>query len=193
MELLNSNRAANIFKYLGRQPPRRNEVQLAEQILGDSPNTSPLDVAKYFEQLTITNEDSENYNSEWSVRANPLIVLFFLQGTNYDNTKGDETAWCAAFVNWCLKRAGEPYTNSASSGSFRCFCDEAITPKEGDIAVFKKNGHDDPCAGEGHVGFYVSEESEAVTLLGGNQGGKVKTQGYSKQGRDLIYLGARAY
>jgi hypothetical protein len=49
-------------------------------------------------------------------RENNLRVLEYLRST--DNlgalaTSRDETSWCSAFVNWCLKRAGHEGTGSA--------------------------------------------------------------------------------
>src|SRR5437763_10958974 len=69
------------------------------------------------------NPSSGKYQEAWPqpdpshpTYANPVIVAFFL-ATNL-KPAGDTTAWCAAFVNWCLQRAGLPTTKSASSQSF---------------------------------------------------------------------------
>src|SRR6202022_1898557 len=128
----------------------------------------PIDVAQYFLAVG-AGAYGQSYRSfirEWPIRANPLIFHFF--SSTLTKPEGDTTAWCAAFVNWCLLRArataseeigkspgffsvsGKPFsdeniqnhsTNSASSGSFRCW-DEVSPPKRGDIVVFKNSGTD---------------------------------------------------
>ena len=161
--------SARIF---GLLPSLPEEVETAKKILAAAPTKGPaLDVALYFANLSAKNAEGEPYNSEWKSRANPLIVSFF-RATNFGTPEGDTTKWCAAFMNWCLQRVGQPSTRSASSGSFRCFGNEVSAPSRGDIAVFKNLGEDDRCAGTGHVAFWMSEKPQRVQVLGGNQGGK---------------------
>jgi hypothetical protein len=134
---------------------------------------------------------------EWPVRANPLISHFF--SATLTKPQGDTTAWCAAFMNWCLLRShanasdevgaspgyysvsGKKFsdenltkfsTNSASSGSFRCW-DPISSPRRGNIVVFKNAGTDSltpACQGQGHVAFFLSiPRAGWVRVLGGNQ------------------------
>lgn len=162
------------FEIFGTAPPTQQEVQKAKTILAAAPTSDPIAVARYFEALSETNVDGERYNAEWKVRSNPLIVSFFLEATNYGAGATDRTPWCAALVNWCLKRASRRNTNSASSGSFRCFGASSPAPAVGDIAVFKNAGEDEPCRGKGHVAFWLADLGDSVQVLGGNQGDKVK-------------------
>ena len=171
------------LRIFGTQPPKPAEIAKARALMAAAPEGGdPLAVARYFEALPDRNEDGESFNAEWKVRSNPLIVMFF-EATSYrPSDLTDQTKWCAAFVNWCLRRAGRDDTNSASSGSFRCFGEKAATPGQGDLAVFKNTGQDEPCRGSGHVAFWVGETDTYVRTLGGNQGDKVKESNYRKSG-----------
>ena len=154
----------------GTSPPLAEEISMARIIMDEAPSkVSPLEIARYFLRLRVRNADGEPYIAEWAKRSNPLIVGFFSATTYGDAT--DQTKWCAAFVNWCLRRAGREFTKSASSGSFRCFGQHSEAPVAGDIAVFKNAGENKECSGSGHVGFWIRQDEKHVTVLGGNQGG----------------------
>lgn len=156
---------------LGRNTPSPAEEQMAEKILANVPSgATPFDVASFF--IDIGNgkygSDWKPYIQGWPVRWNPIIVTFFrATGTK---PEGDETPWCAAFVNWCYQRSStEVATHSASSGSFRCFGNQTAGPQLGDIVVFRRRGAEDACLGKGHVGFFVKDLGNKVQVLGGNQ------------------------
>jgi uncharacterized protein (TIGR02594 family) len=100
-------------------------------------------------------------------RDNPRIVEYH-QSTTLHATD-DETAWCSAFVNWCMEQAGFKGTQSASSRSWLTWGQELTQPCLGCIVVCK-----------GHVGFYYQEEHGRILLLGGNQSNQVKISPYSK-------------
>jgi hypothetical protein len=185
---------------VGTKPPSQEEIQAAHDILIQSPfGVAPIDVAQYFLAVGAGayGQAYRSYAREWPVRANPLIFHFF--SSTLTKPEGDTTAWCAAFLNWCLLRAratsadeigkstgdyspnGKPFpdenlrkysTNNASSGSFRCW-DELSSPNRGDIAVFKNAGTDAltaVCRGQGHVAFFLSiPRAGRVRVLGGNQ------------------------
>lgn len=185
---------------VGTGRPKQDEVDAAYEILLGSPyQTSPIDVAQYFLSVGAGayGEGYRQYVREWPVRANPLIYHVF--SATQTKPEGDTTAWCAAFVNWCILRShassaneigaapgafsksGDRFstenfrrfsTNSASSGSFRCW-EETKTPKRGDVVVFKDPGTDgatERCLGTGHVAFYLRVPSNGlVQVLGGNQ------------------------
>jgi hypothetical protein len=185
---------------VGTAPPTPDEINKAYDLLVNAPfGGAPIDVAQYFLAVGAGayGQEYRPFAREWPVRANPLIFQFFT--STQTTPKGDVTAWCAAFVNWCLLRAhaktsdeiglspnfyikkGKPFptenlarhsTNSASSGSFRCW-DKIDQPTRGDIAVFKDAGTDNltpRCLGSGHVAFFVKIPSAGVVqVLGGNQ------------------------
>ena len=99
--------------------------------------------------------------------ANPRI-LEYLATCNFSTTE-DETPWCAAFINWCLKRAGVVGTNRPNAKSYLDWgvkCD----PRVGAIAVMDRGKE----LWMGHVEF-VLQVNKAGTLfaIGGNQGNAV--------------------
>ena len=102
----------------------------------------------------------------------------------------DETAWCAAFVNWCLKQAGEEGTGSALARSFVNWgvpCDDRL----GAICVIKYKGHADANTGSRagfHVGFLVRVTSHSYRILGGNQRDEVSYRNFPKRSYELIAL-----
>ncbi len=164
----------------GTKPPRHGEIATAFRLLYNAPrDVAPVKVAGYFEGLPDKNEEGQKYSQEWPKdgRANPLIVGFF-SSTFTIPTEGDQTSWCAAFLNFCLLATGRQTTGSAQSGSFRNNKNypETNNPNPGDIAVFRKPGADGDL-GFGHVAFYLSEDGDTIELLGGNQVGDTKTTG----------------
>jgi len=153
----------------GDSPPRLGEISKGFGLLYNAPRGQPpLDVARYFQALPDKNQDGSAYNAEWPVKANPVIVGFFSM-TNTTPSGGDQTSWCAAFVNFCLAASGREMTFSALSGSFRRYRTATETPREGDIVVFANTGPTG-AQGFGHVAFFLSKDASGITVLGGNQG-----------------------
>ncbi|EJC74374.1 hypothetical protein Rleg10DRAFT_2856 [Rhizobium leguminosarum bv. trifolii WSM2012] len=185
---------------VGTAVPKDEEIETSYQLLIQSPySCSPIEVAEYL--LAVGSgaygQGLRQYAREWPERANPVIFHFF--SATQTKPEGDATAWCAAFVNWCILRShatdkeeigkspgffsqsGTPFatdnlrrhsTNNASSGSFRCW-QETSTPQRGELVVFKNRGTDDAtrhCLGQGHVAFYLRVPgTNLVQVLGGNQ------------------------
>jgi uncharacterized protein (TIGR02594 family) len=181
---------------VGTGPARHGEVATAFRLLFDvDQSKGPLGAARYFEALEEKNSEGEFYKYEWAKRANPLIVGLFSM-TNTLPSEGDQTHWCAAFVNFCLYATGKANTFSALSGSFRKFGTEATAPVPGDVAVFSKTG-DMGKRGFGHVAFYISHGGGRIRVLGGNQRGGTGSSGavvetdYPVQGSDLFLVGIR--
>jgi len=132
-------------KYLARIPDRR----------ADDSNLRWMDIA-----------EREKGVNELPGIANNLRVLEYLRSTKDLSELAisrDETAWCSAFVNWCLKAAGYEGTQSALARSWLDWGREIAEPIRGCIAVFSRG------AGYGHVGFYLSETENEIIVLGGNQ------------------------
>jgi uncharacterized protein (TIGR02594 family) len=162
----------------GLSPARNEEVATAFRLLFRAPrNQAPLEVAKYFEAITEKNAGGNPYTWEWPTpgRANPMIVGFFSM-TNTLPSEGDQTSWCAAFVNFCLAVAEKKLTGSALSGSFRSYGTPTSDPKPGDIVVFRDPGERGN-QGFGHVGFFLSRDANGVEVLGGNQRGNTGSTG----------------
>lgn len=169
-----------IARPTGSLPPRQSEIRRAAEIQATAPRgEQPIDIAKWFAALKDVNDDGDPYIYEWPIkgRANPLIVGFFAS-TFTIPSQGDQTSWCAAFVNYCLMLGRRAMTESALSGSFRQHKSFAPTnsPQLGDIVVFRDRGQKGDL-GFGHVAFYISRTDSSVTTLGGNQRGGTGSTG----------------
>lgn len=107
--------------------------------------------------------------------ANPRIVEY-LKSTNLDSVsaESDETAWCSAFVNWCVEQSGHGGTDSAWARSWLKWGKELEKPVKGCIAVFKRP----PNPSSGHVAFFVAETNAHIKVLGGNQSNSVSIAEY---------------
>lgn len=114
---------------------------------------------------------------EWpGKQTNPRVLNYFKEiGQKW--VKDDETAWCAAFANWCLVKAGKPQTGSLAARSFLKYGVSTKKPQLGDLAVFWRGTK---TGAEGHVAFYISETPSFVYVLGGNQSDQVNIQKHSK-------------
>ena len=101
---------------------------------------------------------------------NPRIVEY-LKSTNLGkpDNQNDETAWCSAFLNFCVEQAGLKGTNSAWARSWLEWGKEQELGDDwkGCICVLERGPK------SGHVGFLVSYDENRVKLLGGNQGNAV--------------------
>ncbi|REG45849.1 TIGR02594 family protein [Paracoccus versutus] len=89
-------------------------------------------------------------------------------------TLGDPSRnlWCGDFVQTCIAIAipeAPVPVNPYASREWMKF-GQAVEPCFGSILVFWRKS---VSGGEGHVGFYYSEDSESFHVLGGNQGDSV--------------------
>lgn len=134
----------------------------------------PLDVALQELALGVAEVPGE--------ASNPRILLYHSHTSLKANS--DETAWCSAFVNYCVDTAGLVGTHSAAARSWHDSAwgtDVTASPREGDIVVFSRSGGGAK-PGSGHVGFWIEDRGSHVTVLGGNQGNRVKRSVYPKDG-----------
>jgi uncharacterized protein (TIGR02594 family) len=187
---------------VGTEPSRHGEVARAFALLFNvDRNNGSLGAAQYFLNLKEKNEEGAPYNWEWEKRANPLIVGFFSM-TNTLPSEGDQTAWCAAFVNFCLYAAKKKSMFSAASGKFKAYGHQTEDPEPGDIAVFEAATTEAANRGEGHVAFFLSRTSDTVTVIGGNQrpqpdgttkklksNGAITISKFKREGKDLRLWG----
>jgi len=90
-------------------------------------------------------------------------------------TLPDETHWCAAFVNWCVEKAGIASNNSPVVSSWTRWGQTLGVPRRGCIVTFK---WDD---GGSHVAFFLGESGDKVYALGGNQSDGVWIMSYPKK------------
>lgn len=95
----------------------------------------------------------------------PRVLEYLAATSNLGRSAAskDETPWCSAFVNWCLKQAGYEGTNNAAARSWLDWGQEIATPRRGCIVVFQREQK------YGHVGFYLEETETEIKVLGGNQ------------------------
>ena len=107
---------------------------------------------------------------------NPRVLTYF-RAPGFSWVKDDETAWCAAFVNWCFWKAGLPIPGTLAARSFLTVGKRTTAPKIGDLVVLWRISKDSPY---GHVGFFIKEEKDGVYILGGNQSNEVNIRLFPK-------------
>jgi len=89
------------------------------------------------------------------------------------------TAWCSSFVNYILEITGNVGTNSAGSQSWLRWGSDTKGPALGALAVFTDYDLKWNKTNQGHVGFVAGILSNGrISVLGGNQGDKVKYSDY---------------
>ena len=111
-------------------------------------------------------------------KNNPKILQFFHE-LGYKNINDDEISWCAAFLNFCLKKSGHDYMNSLIAKDWLKNGVETKNPQPGDVIVFwreRRNGW------QGHVAFFIKEDKSngLIYAYGGNQDGKVCLKKFPK-------------
>ena len=110
---------------------------------------------------------------------NPRIITYH-SATSYGSTE-DETPWCSAFVNWCMKEVGVEGTHNAAARSWLHWGKALAQPEPGAITILWRGS---PSGWQGHVGFYMGEHESNpnyIMLLGGNQGDSVCLAAYDKK------------
>lgn len=108
---------------------------------------------------------------------NPKIMEMYAT-VGHDWVEHDETAWCAAFVGFCLEKSGLRSTRALNARSYLNFGTtvELADAKEGDIVVFSRGASE----WQGHVGFFVGQTATQIKVLGGNQTNAVTIANYPK-------------
>lgn len=127
-------------------------------------NTAVSELPEYYKIALKENGTTEIAGKEHNSR-----VLEYHQATGL-KASDDETPWCAAFVNWCLLKAGINGTNSASARSFQKWGIPSFNPVEGDIVIFWRESK---TSSKGHVAFFVKRDGDFIYCFGGNQSNKV--------------------
>ncbi|HNP84042.1 MAG TPA: CHAP domain-containing protein [Nitrospira sp.] len=196
------------YRPFGTKPSLFLEEETARQIHANAPTGKPLlETARYFEKINIKNGDGHMYNAQWPVRWNPVIVGFYRSANVKEDLiykKGDTTAWCSAFINYCLLRGGYERTANAMSGSFYLYKGKqglgkvTKNPKPGDIIIFRKTNPDEAEQGFGHVGIFIEEAPGGFMVLGGNQKAKkryssINTTFFPRENGDLVFHSIRSF
>jgi uncharacterized protein (TIGR02594 family) len=113
-----------------------------------------------------------------SARGRTVNVVAYLKATGVGRSN-DETAWCSAFVNWCMLMAGFPGSGKANARSWLEWGGVSLDfPAYGSVVVLWRGAKNGPL---GHVGFFVGMQGDRLLLLGGNQGNAVSIRPYSKE------------
>lgn len=110
-------------------------------------------------------------------KHNPEVLKYFRE-IGHDWVKDDETAWCSAFVNWCLKKANKPISGKLNARSWLDIGEKVKVPQVGDLVILWR---DDPASWKGHVGIFCREQGHYIYILGGNQKNSVCVQAYQKR------------
>jgi len=120
---------------------------------------------------------------------NPIIEQF--HGATFFKEGDGDDAWCASFMNWCLREGGRDdlMTDSPRARSFTelpQFIEGYVGMTEGDIMVFTRGKN----PAKGHVAFSTVdgyEVYEYIDVLGGNQNDSVCVKPYASE-RILGYI-----
>lgn len=154
--------------YLGRPGPK-TEAAFNAYIAGDSAEPPWMPVAR--NEIGV-----KEYSGEGD---NPEVVKYLksVDELSVHAQQNDETAWCSAFVNWCMEQVGETRTEKANARSWLSWGRETATPAPGAVVVLWR---DSPDSWKGHVGFFVKATASYVYLLGGNQNDQVNIQRYAR-------------
>lgn len=114
---------------------------------------------------------------EISSRGRTVNVTAYLKATGVGRSN-DETAWCSAFVNWCMLMASFPGTGQAAARSWLNWGGVSLAlPVYGCVTVLWRGSRNSSL---GHVGFFVGFYGDSLLLLGGNQGHAVSIRPYPK-------------
>ena len=105
-------------------------------------------------------------------------ILEFFEAVGHKWVQNDETAWCAAFVGWCLSTEGYVHSGKLNARSYLDIGHRTENPVVGDLVVLWRIKEDSVY---GHVGFYVNEKDGFINVLGGNQSNMVKISAYPKR------------
>jgi len=158
--------------------------ELIADAIAERDNAAPPDPAPWLEVARGELGVKEVKGSEHNPR-----ILEYLASTTIGKwgASRDETAWCSAFVNWCMgggatprqlmPQQGEPGfhegTGSAMARSWLGWGVGLDEPREGCVAVLRRGPQP-----QGHVGFYLGRSGTYVLVLGGNQGDAVCEKKY---------------
>ena len=104
--------------------------------------------------------------------ARPRILEYFAV-SGHPEIKSDETAWCSAFTNFCMEKAGIKGTMSLVARSWLRWGKEC-KPKPGAIGIWPRG----KSSWQGHVAFVERVEGDKVICIGGNQGNAVTRRTY---------------
>ena len=146
-----------------------------KEIRGTGRSKTNADILKYLE--SVTNEIG---------RKSYLYIPVEKSQKGIGGLRGDEIAWCSAFVNWCIERAGLVGRDHLGAKRWKSWTNgmtiSDAVPVPGAITVLSR----------GHVGFLMYRENGKVLMLGGNQSDMVCLAEYDASGVDS-YIWPKSY
>lgn len=106
-------------------------------------------------------------------------VLQYFAEIGHKWVTDDETPWCAAFANWACKKAMVEDTGKLNARSFLDIGQpvDLSQAEPGDVVILWRGSK---TSAQGHVAFFVDQDSTKVCLIGGNQDNSVCLGMYGK-------------
>ena len=166
------NEASNELKSVAQLVKEHLEEQLNSRINQQKLSaylTNELGVKIDIHQAKIIDVSASQYGvKEYEGRSHNPSVLKYFKETGHSHIKNDETSWCAAYMNWCAKKAALPYSKSLLARSWLKLGKKIEVPQVGDIVVFWRGSKS---SWEGHVSLflYMDKPNNQIYCLGGNQ------------------------
>ena len=110
-------------------------------------------------------------------KNNPEILKYFKEiGQTW--VQSEETAWCAAYVNWCAKMAGKQHSGKLNARSLLNIGEPIEGFQDiGDVVIIWRGCK---TSWKGHTGFFIRETKDYIYMLGGNQGNRVNITPYPR-------------
>jgi len=144
------------------------EPEIAATPAGAGAPGDPAWLAKALTQLGVREDPAKG-------SSNPEVDKYFDATHSPEFT--DDTAWCAAFVAWCIAQSSDPAVAGSNLGSARAadwvrWGKARAEPIRGTLGVTVRLVE----GASGHVGFITSVTPTQIMLLAGNQGEGVTEQ-----------------
>lgn len=139
----------------------------------DPENPAPPKVSAPWYKLAL----QERGTLEGEGEKNNPVVLQYYKDAGFPEIDADSVSWCGAYIGAMLERAGYASAKSLVARDYLNWGKKLTKPKQGCIAVFWRSS---PRSWQGHVGFFVKEDSTHVWVLGGNQSNAVNISKYPK-------------
>jgi uncharacterized protein (TIGR02594 family) len=153
----------------GYQPQPQPQPQYRPQ---PQPQYQPQPVAGTPPWMRLAMQELQLGVAESARGDNPRIVAY-LRSVGINGH--DETAWCGAFVNWCLVNAGVRSAGTGLAAGWLNF-GRAVVPTYGAITVLKPT----EAGNSGHVGFLHAQDANNVWLISGNSSNRIRLSAYPR-------------
>ncbi len=149
------------WKVLNGETPAATNTGGNQQPTGNGTGAKPAWISKAESFKGLKERDAKNYET---------IHNFFKScGLKFGDggiESPSATAWCAAFVSYCLKNSGQSALSGYPGVRAKAYEDYGVPTKDGKpafgcIAVKKGKSY--------HVGFVVGRNGNNIAMLGGNQ------------------------